>query len=139
MALDLVQPEEVLIFALDPGLDERHTFLEGLAARVNYALRTRAGEVDLDRMAAALAQTGSVVRAGLDWLAARGKVEIVEKGDAIWRLALANGQTEGNGQPLALARLDALLAETAAYRDYLRRAPESALVKLLSEGRQASP
>jgi hypothetical protein len=51
----------------------------------------------------------------------------------VWRLTAGDGQPDTDGQLLARTRLDALLAETAAYRDYFRSAPATALVELVSQ------
>ena len=129
--LGRVQPEEIIVFAVDPGMDECQVFLVRLAALAKYALRAKAGEMDLELAATALAQTQAVVKAGLDWLATSGKLTL-EVEDAVWRLTAGDGQPDTDAQQLARARLDALLAETAAYRDYYRNAPATALVKLVS-------
>ena len=132
LALDRVRPKEVVVFAIDPGLDERHAFLARLVGLVKYALRAKAGEVDLQQMAAALAQTGSAVEAGLDWLDANGTVTVLDRGEAVWRLEPGDGLPDGDEQPLARARLEALLVEVAAYRDYFRNTPVEALANFLS-------
>jgi single-stranded-DNA-specific exonuclease len=133
-ALGQVRPVEIIVFAVDQSLDERQSVQRRLAGVAKHALRTKSGEVDLERAAAALAQTCAVVKAGLDWLDATGTVMVREKGSKAWWLAQGDGQDKPYDKLLAGARLDALLAETAAYRDYLRNAPESALVRLLSQG-----
>jgi single-stranded-DNA-specific exonuclease len=126
-ALSRVAPEEVIWFARDPGLDEAPAFLRRLAGMVKHALQARDGWFDLEQAAAALAQRTNTVQAGLDWLAARGQVRVVAREDDRWRLAPGDGQPDPRAAGAGRARLDALLAETAAYRAYLRAAPASAL------------
>jgi single-stranded-DNA-specific exonuclease len=124
-ALAQVKPSEIILFAHDPGLDEPGTFLQRLAGLVKFALQARGGEVDLEAAAAALAQRIVTVQAGLEWLAAQGQIVIVERADATWRLAPGSGQRIPYAANAARARLESLLAETAAYRAYLRTAPAS--------------
>lgn len=132
-ALERVQPDEVIFFAHDPGLDRAGAFLQQLAGLVKFALRARDGWIDLEAVAARTAQCIGTVRAGLEWLAARGQAGIVEREEARWRLAAA---AEYDDQQVADAarstRLDALLAETAAYRAYLRDAPAETLSRLVN-------
>ncbi len=139
LVLDRAHPQEIILFAIDPVCGESKDLLKRLAGMFKYALGAKAGEMDLGLAAAGLAQTQSVVEAGLEYLAARGKVVVLEKRDTVWLLAEGDEHLGDDSMSLARARLDALLDETAAYRDYLRHAPEPALVKLLSEGRDVAP
>jgi len=133
--LDRVRPQELFLFASDPSaapgmdssLDEAGAFLRRLAGMVRFALQAREGQVDLEAAAAAVAQRVSAVQAGLEWLAAQGQIAIVERTDNLWRLAPGSGQQDPQAAEAARARLDALLAETAAYRAYARSAPAEAL------------
>ena len=128
MALARVQPEEVLLFAHDPGLDEAATFLPRLAGLAKYALRARAGQMDLDAAAARLAHRAGTVIAGLECLAAQGMVHIMERQPDTWQLAAGTGETNPQALDQTRAHLDSLLAETAAYRAYVRTAPTTALL-----------
>ena len=128
MALARVQPEEVILFVHDPGLDATSTLLPQLAGLVKYALRTRAGQIDLDAAAARLAHRAGTVMAGLECLAAQGMVYIVERQPDTWQLAAGTGESNPHALEQTRARLDALLAETAAYRAYVRTAPTTALL-----------
>jgi hypothetical protein len=128
-ALAQVRPEEVILFAHDPGLDEPGTFLKRLAGLVKFALQAREGQVDLESAALVTSQRAAAVQAGLEWLAAQGQVTIVERGDDTWQLDAGTGPPDPQATAEARARLDALLAETAAYRAYARNAPPAALVR----------
>jgi hypothetical protein len=135
-AIVKVQPEKVIVFAADPGFDDRVVLLRLLAGMVKHAVRVLEGEAVLERAAARMSQTCTVVRAGLDYLAADGILTVFEKEDGVWRIAPGDGQLDAEERILARLRLDALLAETAAYRDYFRNAPESALARLVSQARR---
>jgi single-stranded-DNA-specific exonuclease len=136
-ALEAVSPETVYLFANDPGMDNIEPFLQRLAGLVKYALRANAGRASLSSLAAAAAQRVSVVRQALAWLEAEGHIAITdEDGDDV-RLEergvrdrrKGNRELQDRGELDALAaRLQALLAETAAFRAYYSRADVEALV-----------
>lgn len=123
--LERVAPKRVHLFALDPGLDEPEVFLRRLAGLVKYALVHYGGRIDaalVQRMAAATASRASAVRCGLEWLAAQGQWTLADEGEAGWRVSATPGQADRAAAQEAAARLAELLAETAAYRAYARRA-----------------
>jgi single-stranded-DNA-specific exonuclease len=127
--LDHVQPKEIILFGHEPGLDETGAFLKRLAGLVKFALQTKGGQIDLEAAAAAIAHRRGAVQAGLEWLAARGHVLIVERGNNRWKLAAGTGQPEPQEIESTRAHLDALLMETTAYRAYIRGAPVEAFTK----------
>ncbi len=122
-----VTPQRVYLFAVPPEMDVPLLFVRQLAGRVKYALRALGGEVAIPRLAAAMAHREVTVRAGIRWLAARGDVHIVAEEDK--RVVLVRG--DGHPTPelaSATRRLQALLAETTAYRRYYLRASTSDLL-----------
>jgi single-stranded-DNA-specific exonuclease len=126
-ALDRVSPRTVYLFGQSPGKDDVQGFLRRLAGLVKHALNEKDGQVSLIALAAATAQRETIVRAGLEWLSARGQVNLVgADGDA---LTLAPG--DGHPRPGARqvqARLKALLEESAAYRSFFLRTELERLV-----------
>jgi single-stranded-DNA-specific exonuclease len=131
-ALERVQPHEVIFFAHDPGLDRAGAFLQRLAGLVKFALRARDGWIDLEAVAVKTAHRIGTVRVGLEWLAARGQTGIVEREEVRWRLAAAEEYDDQQAADAALTRLNALLAETAAYRAYLRDVPTATLSSIVN-------
>ena len=128
-AVQQVRPSRVYLFAADPKLDERPQFIQRLAGLVKYSLGNRQGEVTVASLAAATAQREITVRAGLEWLAARGQIAI--SGDENGTLQLVSGTGKiMPGQAEIGERLTAHLRETAAYRAFYRRADPT---RLLSE------
>ncbi len=128
-ALDVVSPETVYLFGVDPGLDDLKPFLERLLGLIKRALRTDAGKVRISALAAATAQRRATVRAGLSYLVAQGNLAVQaasEDGDEV--LLAAGDRTPSVDRPQIRARLKALLDETAAYRAYFARADENALI-----------
>ena len=125
--LEWVRPQRIILFAADAGLDALEPFVKRLAGLVKYALSNRDGVVRLDSLAAATAQREITVRAGLDWLTARGQITITSEDSGT--LTLTNGA--GKAAPdlvLSSERLGAHLRETAAYRAFYRRADPARLL-----------
>jgi hypothetical protein len=129
-ALALVQPAEILLFAQDPGMDAPEPFLKRLGGLVRFVLGSRAGRADIEELAGQMAHRRSTVEAGLEWLAARGQIEIVSRQAEGWLLSSGMGEVRPRAVGEAQARLEALLQETAAFRDYWRTAPPQAAVGL---------
>jgi single-stranded-DNA-specific exonuclease len=128
-ALALVGPDELMLFAHDPGPSTPETFIEQLAGLVKFALAQRQGEFDVEAAAARTAQRHSAVQAGLSLLSARGTIVIVKKAGPLWKLAPGNSSSGPQKSADALALLHALLEETAAYRSFVARAPVEAIVQ----------
>lgn len=119
--LETVRPEKVIVFAIDPGMDDPKTFLDRLAGLVKFTLNQRAGRTSFNELAAATAQKVAVVRAGLDWLSKRGQVTL--QLDAGGELTLtAGGPSDETAALAAETRLRSLLNETSAFRAHFRKA-----------------
>ena len=131
-ALDRAQPDEVILFARDPGMDEREAFLRELAGLVKFALRARQGQVDLHRAAAKLGHRASTIATGLEHLEATAVLAIVERGDECWHLEAATGQPDAQEAKATADRLDKHLEETCAHRLYFQTVPLSDLARSAS-------
>ena len=128
------QPDEIILFAQDPGLDEREAFLRELAGLVKFALRARQGEVDIERAAARLGHRTSTIAAGLEHLEATGILAIVKREDESWQIAPATEQLDAQRAQVTADRLDRHLDETSAFRQYFQKAPPSDLARSTSQG-----
>jgi hypothetical protein len=128
-ALETVSPAEVVLFAVDPGLDTPQAFLRRLGGLVKYALRSRGREVTLAALAARTAHSVPTVRLGLAWMAHRGQIQLdFQTRD---RLTVCAGQGIADDRlPIVQAQLQARLEETAAYRTYFHHADAGRLVRL---------
>jgi len=127
-ALQLVKPEKVVLFAVDPGMDRPEIFLRRLAGLVKYELRSSQGWVSLPILAAATAHRLSTVRTGLDWLQAQGHLHIVNSDGETLFLEQGDGISQP-GLPEIATRLTAMLDETAAFRQYYSHANKEALLR----------
>ncbi len=139
------QPASLALFAVPPQTEKLTPFLQRLTGLVKYALRARSGQLDLAQLAAAAAQGEFTVRLGLDWLAAKGYIMILEDqgnalrlgearsvdNDALHETDRKNRQADAQEKLQLAAQIAAqitvLLDEAAAFRDYYQRAEVKAL------------
>ncbi len=119
-ALERVAPQTVYLFGELPGDDDAAGFLQRLAGLVKHVLNEKSGQASLVALAAATAQRQATIRAGLEWLAARGQVRLIQASDDALTLAPGDGQTDPQAGHIQ-ARLKALLDETAAFRSFILR------------------
>ena len=132
-ALACVHPQEVILFSQDPGLDQPERFLWHLAALVKYTLRVFHGKTSLRKLAGATGQRAETIKIGLEWLAARGLIQVAF-GSGDEAVLSSGGNVDSGRQAILQESLFALLEETAAYRAYFTRADPSALVGMHAEG-----
>lgn len=124
--LDLVRPQNVVIFAIDPADSSPEAFLRRLAGLVKFALERQSGQVQLAQLAAATAQRESVVRLGLQWLAQRGLVGVTFDQGIVQISAGAASDPVKAAQ--TLSRLRALIDEVRAFRKYFKSADKENLL-----------
>ncbi|MEN6480513.1 MAG: hypothetical protein ABFD20_12885, partial [Anaerolineales bacterium] len=104
-----------------------------VAGMVRLAIAEREGRLDLPRMAHAARLPESAIEAALAWLAAMGKIAL-SAGEQGWVAAAPapteqpSGAPDEDGAQEALARLEYILGEVAAYR---RAWPTLSLTELL--------
>lgn len=130
-ALKIVSPQHVHLFAVDPGTDDRRAFLKHLAGLVKYALGKCQGRLTLDELAAATAQLPSTVRLGLAWLESQGHIAVINEMDGELTLHQGKNPDQQRAQHL-FEKLNLILAETAAYRSFYRRAEADTLLAFLT-------
>ena len=127
-ALAAVTPACVYLFGVAPGLDRPDTFLRRLGGLVKHTLRVRCGRVRFAELTAALAAREATVRQGLFWLAAHGNIILIREDGEEVEFAPGDGVARPD-LPQVTARLEALLAETAAYRAYFATANGQSLIQ----------
>ena len=132
-ALACVGPGTVALFGVDAAQDAEDIFLRRLAGAVRLALNEREGRAEIDRLAGALAQRAATVRAGLDWLTARGDIAGWDETDSVAHIRRGPGIASTEAIETALARVQAHLRETQAYRAHFRRADARSLVEEVKE------
>lgn len=118
-ALATVNPARVILFANRPDGDARARFLARLAALVKYALNHKDGVAQLEALAAAMGQRERGVQVGLQVLRALGKLAYRVGQTGEYHLTARDSPPSDDLKKLQ-NRLDMILRETRAYRDYWR-------------------
>jgi single-stranded-DNA-specific exonuclease len=113
--LERVQPEEIYVFAKDPGVDSYEAFTQRLGGLVKYVLAEYEGGSSLEKLAGATAHSERTVVAGLEVLPAMGvQATRDEEGEILFeRCQVADVAA-------AADRLRLLLDETRAFRKAFR-------------------
>ncbi len=118
--IETVSPQEIALFSEDPGLDSLDSFFKRLAGLVLHVLNKEQGKTSLAMLAAAMAHREETIERGLAWLAARGRLTMLQNGkDAI--LLASGGVPEPQKAAQLATELHALLEETVSYRRYFTR------------------
>jgi single-stranded-DNA-specific exonuclease len=120
-----VDPEVVYLIALQPPVASLRSFLERLTRMLSYDLRVRGGYVSVSRLAAALGHREATIRTGVEWLASRSQMQVIEAEED--GLALRSGGQPPMDLQAVEMRLRRLINETAAYRRHFRSAPVATL------------
>jgi single-stranded-DNA-specific exonuclease len=126
------KPGRVVVFAVDPELDQAQPFLQRLAGLVKYVLSKQDGRASLTRLAAATAQKEWAVRLGLEWLAAMGHITILRIDElqeevcdteivSDWLQIASGGVSDKSLAAVLLKQIQTLLEESHAYRAYFLR------------------
>jgi single-stranded-DNA-specific exonuclease len=116
-----VRPRQILVVGQAGPFDTLPAFIRQLMGLVKYAGAQKAGEVELEALAAALGQRVTTARLGLDWLAAQGKLTFTAEEDDLLVVRPAN-QPPSPDLATIEALLQEALAETAAYRRFFKQA-----------------
>jgi single-stranded-DNA-specific exonuclease len=120
-ALEIVKPKKVYIFGVSPKPQKADEFLSQLAGMAKYVINNKAGKVSVRELAVATAQRESVIRIGLEWLAAGGHITVSDDAEAVL-LSAGNGEAHQYVQKELYVAVKGILEETAAYRVYFARA-----------------
>jgi single-stranded-DNA-specific exonuclease len=127
--LEIVKPKTVYVLGVSPKAESTDEFLTRLAGMTKYAINNKAGKVSIKELAVATAQRESVVRIGLEWLAAGRHISVVPEGEAL-TLSRENGEVNQYLQKELYVTVRGILQETAAYREYFARADIETLMGL---------
>ena len=121
IALDKVHPKTVYLFGATDSEVTAEAFIGRLSGLLKFAVNHHAGNVTRSELAAATAQRLVTVRKGLEWLVQQGEIDIkTEKEDELV-VSIGTSMKDLESASRALAEMQSLLAETAAYRVYFKR------------------
>lgn len=116
-ALATVNPGRLILLGALPDCADLSSFLRRLAGLVKFSINQRGGAVGLEALAAATAQPERSAQAGLQVLRALGKLGYQVAASGQYQLQPADNPPSSDLERLR-GRLDLLLRETRAYRDY---------------------
>ena len=115
--LETVSPTKLVLFAINPKVDTASQFMSRLVGLVKYAISKKEGHARLEDLSMAMGHRDLTVQVGLQVLRAMGKLDYQLTSTGEYRFS----QTEkGVSDKLEMLqhRLDLLLQETKAYRNY---------------------
>ena len=125
-------PAQIVLLALPIPLDYANVFLTRLGGLVKHVIAARQGCAPFLELVGATNQRVATVKLGLDWLAAKGLITFSIEPDQHVQLS-----SPSSAQPSRLPEierdLNALLKETAAFREYYRRAAPDQLISGFAE------
>lgn len=127
-ALEAVNPEIVSLFALSPAADSLQIFVKRMAGFAEYTLNVYGGRASWDALGGAMAHRPEAVRAGMEWLAARGHILIDGTGDKGILIRRGDGQQIAERLKPTTSALMGWLAEARAYRAYYSRSDPAAVL-----------
>ena len=134
LALEIVKPNKIYLFGVSPKSENPSSplrmtdeFLSRLAGLAKYVINQRGGKVTVQELAAATGQRESIVRIGLEWLAAGGHVSVVDE-EGMILLSGGNGEPNQYLQKELFVAVKGILEETAAYRAHFARASVDTLI-----------
>ncbi len=116
-ALATVSPQRLIVFGALPDSAEPAGFLRRLAGLIKFSINRRGGAAGLEALAAATAQPERTVQVGLQVLRALGKLDYQVAASGEYQLRAADNPPGGELGDLR-QRLDLLLGETRAFREY---------------------
>lgn len=119
LVLELVSPEEIVFFCVEPDVHDLESFLEKLIGLVKFGLKKYNGQLQIKNFAAALAQREFTVRKGLDYLEASGKIEIISTSTEHLKVQAVKRKPWPE-LDLIKKELTPLINETCAFRNYVK-------------------
>ena len=128
------QPEIVYLVARPAPFDTLIPFMKQLMGLIKFSLKTYGGRLEFAALAGALGHREGTLRLAVGWLVCQGKLRVIAPAgpvdpvqtDDVVVIRLHQGEPAGRCDELKHTLID-LLSETAAYRNFVRRANLAAL------------
>lgn len=117
--IEQVKPQRIYVIGVANPNDEIKQFLTQLIGITKYALNQREGRIDVLQAAATLGQRENTIHVGLEQLQARQIIRILHK--TIDTIVIE--KTDGPQRQAETEKLETLLNETRAFRNYFIKAP----------------
>ncbi|MCC7208108.1 MAG: single-stranded-DNA-specific exonuclease RecJ [Anaerolineae bacterium] len=122
-ALETVQPDVVHVIGVQPPIVGIEAHLRQLTLAARNAMEHFGGVVALDVLCGALAGSRAQVRAGLELLAAEGRIQMMWGNELTVHLAPGSGAPDAHSARVALEKLRRAHEEVEAYRRHFRAVP----------------
>jgi single-stranded-DNA-specific exonuclease len=130
-AIAAAKPRQIYLFSVIPKSPTPSEFLRQLAGYIKSALRTNEGRMSTISLASMMAQTEPVVHMGIEWLAAHGDITYTIPDPSVSNEIIVSlpkdKAIDQAGAARLLEHIKAALAESAAFREFYRRAELGAL------------
>jgi single-stranded-DNA-specific exonuclease len=127
IVMEGVNPSRIVFFAEDTTTDSVQLFLRRFGGVIKHVINAKSGCVSLDELCGVVGHRRATIRAGLNWLVARGNITFAENEKTIEIQTIGVGRKAE--QQETTVRLTNLLRETAAYRAYFRKADIQSLIQ----------
>jgi single-stranded-DNA-specific exonuclease len=115
--LDTVNPSRLILFNIRPDVETAAKFMTRLIGLIKYSLNNKAGVTQLNELAMAMGHRALTVQVGLQVLRAMGRIDYQISSTGEYQL-LQVDQLPTSKLEMLQHRLELLLGETKAYRDY---------------------
>ncbi len=122
-----VKPVKIYLFGINPGMDEPEPFLRRLMGLLKYRIKSKSGITSFSTLAAATAQKISTIMIALEWLEVHGHIRVLSIDSDAIRME-AGTKINSTVAGTSSARLNAVLAESAAFRRYYLKANKNRLI-----------
>jgi single-stranded-DNA-specific exonuclease len=127
LALEVVHPRKVYLFAVNDPIDQPEDFLAKLAGLLKYAINHREGRITWSTLETATIQRSVTVRRGLAWLVSQGIISIQSEEDDNLTVMAGTISKDRPHSTSVKAEIQSLLDETAAYRHHFKHAGKDIL------------
>jgi hypothetical protein len=116
-AIEIVKPNKVYLLGLNPGMDEPEALLKRLVGLLKNRIKVSDGNISLRALAAACAQRIQGIKTAIEWLDTYGYFNIISIEEDDVKIETGTRLRKEN-TAASSARLNAILAESAAFRRY---------------------
>lgn len=115
--LETVSPSLLILFGIRPDVESPTKFMARLVGLVKYVMNNKAGIVHIEELSMAMGHRDLTVQTGLQVLRAMGKINYQISATGAYHLVQTDHEPTDKLEALQ-HRLDLLIRETIAYRDY---------------------
>jgi hypothetical protein len=118
--LRICHPKQIVLAFEPSGEISLGSFLKHLAGLIQYAVSNREGLASLEDLAQAMNSRNESVEAGIRWLNASGKIEIMSYDRNLYRLNIKKSEMDERTVQATEKTLRFLLKETGAYTQFIQ-------------------